>query len=211
MNSKLKKEINDIVKEKEEIIIKNRKLQNVINDIVKEKEEIINHNIKLQNEINYIVKEKEEIINLNTKLQNEINDIKKLLKKKEEIIITEKNDKKELNNKVESLQKMLIENFNTKENEIKELKSKILFEISKAEKLMSVIIVSKDEAIYYSFLCKNTDKLTKIEELFYEKYPEYNKKENYFIINGNKINKEKTLEENKISNSDIITIINNND
>ena len=189
----------------------NRKLQNEINDIVKEKEEIINKNRKLQNEINYIVKEKEEIINLNTKLQNEINDIKKLLKEKEEIIATEKNDKKELNNKVESLQKMLIENFNTKENEIKELKSKISFKKSKAEKLMSVIIVSKDEAIYYSFLCKNTDKFTRIEELFYEKYPEYKKKENYFIINGNKINKEKTLEENKISNSDIITIINNND
>jgi len=106
---------------------------------------------------------------------------------------------------------MLIENFNTKENEIKELKSKILFEISKAEKLMSVIIVSKDEAIYFSSLCKNTDKFTRIEELFYEKYPEYKKKGNYFIINGNKINKEKTLEENKISNSDIITIINNNE
>ena len=107
---------------------------------------------------------------------------------------------------------MLIENFNTKENEIKELKSKISFEASKSEKLISVIIISNDEAIHCSFLCKNTDKFKRIEEFVYEKYPEYKKTENYFIINGNnKVNTDKTLEENKIKNSDIITIINYED
>ena len=76
---------------------------------------------------------------------------------------------------------------------------------------MTIIIISNDKKIHYSFLCKNTDKFTRIEKLIYEKYPEYKKTENYFFVNGNKINKNETLEENKIKNSDIITIIDNGD
>jgi len=86
------------------------------------------------------------------------------------------------------------------------MKSRFPFDLSEGEKLISIIIVSTDQKIHHSFICKNTDKFTKIEYLLYEIYPEYMESENYFIANGNKINKYKSLEENDIKNSDIITL-----
>ena len=78
--------------------------------------------------------------------------------------------------------------------------------LDKNEKLMTIIFISSDQKIHYSFICKNTDKFNKIENLLYEKYPEYEESENYFTVNGNKIIKSKTIEQNKINNSDIIIL-----
>jgi CRISPR/Cas system-associated protein endoribonuclease Cas2 len=63
-----------------------------------------------------------------------------------------------------------------------------------------------DQNIIYSIICKNTDNFKEIEKRFYEKYPEYRNTKNYFIVNGKEIDKTKNLDENKIKNSDIITI-----
>ena len=60
--------------------------------------------------------------------------------------------------------------------------------------------------MYYSIICKNTDTFSKIEKLLYDEYPGYKNLENNFFVNGNKINRYETLEENKIYNSDIITL-----
>ncbi len=46
--------------------------------------------------------------------------------------------------------------------------------------------------------------------MLYEKYPKYTDTENFFVVGGNKINRNKTLEENNIKNNDIITLIINN-
>jgi hypothetical protein len=46
--------------------------------------------------------------------------------------------------------------------------------------------------------------------MIYEKYPKYADGENFFIVNGNKIIRGKTIEENNIKNNDIITLIVNN-
>ena len=100
----------------------------------------------------------------------------------------------------------LIEKLEAKEKEIKDIKSRFPFELSEGEKLISIIMVSTDQKIHHSFICKNTDKFTKVEYLLYEIYPEYMETDNYFIVNGNKINKYKSLEENKINNSDIVTL-----
>ena len=78
--------------------------------------------------------------------------------------------------------------------------------LDKNEKLMTIIFISFEEDIHYSLICKNTDKFNKIENLLYEKYPEYEESENYFTVNGNKIIKSKTIEQNKINNSDIIIL-----
>ena len=71
---------------------------------------------------------------------------------------------------------------------------------------MSVIITSPDQKIHFSIICKNTTSFNRIEEKIYKDYPEYLEIENYFLVNGNKINKYKTMEENKIKNSDIIVL-----
>ena len=71
---------------------------------------------------------------------------------------------------------------------------------------MTVIFTSFDQKIHYSLICKNTHIFNQLEILLYDKYPEYKETENFFIVNGIKINRFKTLEENKINNSDIILL-----
>ena len=61
----------------------------------------------------------------------------------------------------------------------------------------------------YSMICKNTEKFSKLEEKLYKDYPEYSKFDNYFKINENRVDKMKTLDENKIKNNDVIIIIKN--
>ena len=92
----------------------------------------------------------------------------------------------------------------TKENIINVIKINIPIEIKSGERLMSVIFSSIDENIHYSVICKNTDIFNNIEKKFYDKYPEYKNTKNDFITNGNKIDKLKSLDDNKIKNSEII-------
>ena len=77
---------------------------------------------------------------------------------------------------------------------------------NKEEKFISMMIVSNEEDIYCSFICKSTDKFKEVEKQLYEVYPEYSKRQNLFFINGIKIDKNKSLEENGIKNNSLITI-----
>ena len=60
--------------------------------------------------------------------------------------------------------------------------------------------------MHFSVICKNTEKFHKIEGQLYENYPEYSENDNFFILNGRKINRYKSLEENSIKNNDIIIL-----
>jgi len=71
---------------------------------------------------------------------------------------------------------------------------------------MSVIISTEDKNILYSVIAKNNDKFLRIEEKFYDAFPEFGIVENSFYLNGNKINKYQSLEENAIKNSELIII-----
>ena len=119
------------------------------------------------------------------------------------MITRDKENKADLMKAFEDLKKQFAQINNAKDDEIKKLKSS-------EEKLMTLIVISNDEIVHYSFICKNTYTFTKIEEMIYDKYPEYKKRENSFFVKGKKINRNKTLEENKIKNSDIITLISKN-
>ena len=90
--------------------------------------------------------------------------------------------------------------------QIEVFKSIIPFEVSIGDKLMSVIFISSDENIHYSIICKNNDNFSRLEKVLYDEYPEYKETENYFIVNGKKINRFKTLEENNIKNNSVITL-----
>jgi len=100
----------------------------------------------------------------------------------------------------------LMEEIKIKDNEIKELKSKFPFELNKDEKLMTIIFTSQDQKIHYSLICKNTDKFNKVENMLYDEYPEYQESENYFTVNGNRVIKSKTIEQNNIKFSDIVIL-----
>ena len=77
---------------------------------------------------------------------------------------------------------------------------------------MTVIFSFTNKDILYSVICKNTDKFTKIENLLYDKYPECRDTQNFYTLNGQKIDKYKNLEENNIYNSAVIQLnqMNNN-
>lgn len=141
-------------------------------------------------------KEKEHIQSINEELTNKI----------KEIAIN--NNANNINlNKINELLEQLI----FKENELKEFKSNFPFNIKNGEKLMPVIFQSVDKKVNYAFICKNTDKFNIIENMLYDVFPEYIDSENYFFVNGNKINKNKTFEQNNIKYSDIILMMQNNE
>ena len=143
-----------------------------------------------------------------TKLQNVNEYLEKELKLEREKnynICTKENNSNEDPNKIIKLYDEISENH----KEIKYLKGKLErfpFDLCENEKIMSVIISTEDKTILYSVIAKNTDKFLRVEEKFYDAFPEFGKVENSFYINGNKINKYQTLEENAIKNSELIII-----
>ena len=74
------------------------------------------------------------------------------------------------------------------------------------EKLFRIKFISIDQNINFSTVAKNTDNFAKLEAALYEKFPKYKETENYFLVNGKKLNKHKTLDENKIKDNDILTL-----
>jgi len=109
---------------------------------------------------------------------------------------------------IKELNQIIIEK--EKKINILEIKlSRFPFELKEKDKLMSVIFTSLEEQFYYSIICKNTDSFDTIKSKLYDAFPEYSETENYFTVNGNRINKVKTLEYNKINNNDLI-ILNKN-
>ena len=114
-----------------------------------------------------------------------------------------KNDNNNMIKLIEYMQKL-----EEKEKELRNIKSKLPFELTEHERIMTVIFTSTDQKIHYSMICKNTDFFSRLEIELYkvEEYKEFKKTENFFIVNGKKINRFETLEENGIKNSDIITL-----
>ena len=79
-------------------------------------------------------------------------------------------------------------------------------ELLPGEKWMSVDILSVNQKVHTSVICKNTDLFINVELKVYEQYPKYKEVENYFTVNGIKINKYKSMDENKIKNNDKILL-----
>ena len=90
------------------------------------------------------------------------------------------------------------------ENEIKLFRK--YYNFPKGEELISIKFVSVLKDVDYSIIIKNTEKFSKIESIFYNKYPKYVDTENFFMAGGNKINRYRTLEGNKIKNGDVIVV-----
>ena len=51
---------------------------------------------------------------------------------------------------------------------------------------------------------KDTEITSRIEEKFYNEYPEFKEKETYLMLNANKIKRFKSLKENDVKDGDII-------
>ena len=72
--------------------------------------------------------------------------------------------------------------------------------------MICINFISNEEDIYWSCICEKKDIFSKIENNFYNIYPDYKSFKNDFIFNGIKIIKEKTLEDIGIKSNDIIYI-----
>ena len=139
--------------------------------------------------------------------KNKISELEKLINELQ-LKIKENDNLKgkiiELQNILTKKNKIIIE----LENEIKIFRKYCNF--SETEKLLSIKFISGEQDIDYTIIAKNTENFSILENSIYNEYPQYRETENYFLINGKKINKHKTLEQNKINNNDIITLFINN-
>ena len=154
-----------------------------------------------------LLKQNEEYKNKISELENIIKELKNQLKEKDKLLQEAKIKIDNLNKKI----KEIISNDKIKENKTIELENEIklfrtYYNFSSNEKLISIKFISFDQVIDYTVITKNTDYFVKIEQILYEKYPQYRDSENYFLANGIKINKNRTLEENKIKNNDVLTL-----
>ena len=168
----------------------------------------LNEAIRRYKILNKEINNSEDDLNIEIENKNELIDINELLIKE----IKKFNDSININEdkNISNLDKDIT--IKKLYKDIDELKNKLSLypiELSKGEKLISVIFSSQNENMIYSIICKNTEKFSKLEEKLYKDYPEYSKFDNYFKINGNRVDKMKTLDENKIKNNDVIIIIKN--
>ena len=107
----------------------------------------------------------------------------------------------ELNKKNNEIQQLLIKNNNTRDNyEITSIKP--------GEKIMALNFVSmgNQDIGHYNLVCKNVDLFIRLEERLYEDFPQFKEYETYFEVNGKRIKRFKTLEQNNIKTNDIINI-----
>ena len=68
-----------------------------------------------------------------------------------------------------------------------------------------VSMVNQD-IMNYNLICKNIDLFVRLEERLYEDFPQFKEYETYFVVNGKRIKRFKTLEQNNIKTNDIINI-----
>ena len=173
----------------------------------------------------------DRITKLEEEIEKKDKEIKELKKKIEDIYINENNTNSKINNiltlkdnnsenerlkkELEEKQKQLdkankklidnLDSINQKDKRIKILEDAIPFNIKEGDHLMCVIFQSfNNQAIHYPFLCTNKQVFTNLENLLYERIPEYKRTNNYFISNGKIIEKYLSLEENNIRDGDII-------
>ena len=156
------KEQNNILSKKEEEINKKEKLLNekeikLSNEIIKREKEIKEKENILKNELKIMKEELEKV------KENALNEKEnKLLLTEKDFELKEKEYKLSEENKKLSEKKLLKINFYLNriielEDEKKELKKILPFEILKGEKIISIIFISVDQKILYSIICKNTD------------------------------------------------------
>ena len=186
---------------------KNMKMN--INSSISEFEFKLNNEKKENENLNLKIKELNQIIN---KLQNEIeeekNKNKNLLGKIKEIENnkrTSKENENEFFKRSSTFDKQLV-NLYQKIEELKEKLARYPFELLEGEKMICILFSSYDQKIISPIICKNNDIFSAVELKLYEIYPKYAEKELYFLVNGSKVNRNKSLEFNNIHDHDTIVV-----
>ena len=179
-------------------------------------DKLVEENKKLKNEIK---QKNNEIEKLKSDIANYINENNNLKNEKKNLDIYQQENQKlknlndELSNRVKILENQNI-NLNNQDKNIQlvnELKGNDnnLNELNISKDLIPVIFQTTDKKITYAIICRKTDKFNKIENIFYEIFPDLEETEefeNIFKVKGKKIIRSKTLAQNNINYSDIVVL-----
>ena len=154
----------------------------------------------------------------------EINELKRQLKEEKDkniqLINENKNLKKTVNklkdelNKINGYRQKLENDLAQKDIEKQKLlsqKNNGYFDINSLQqndRIISVNFVSMGsyDIGHYSLICKTRDLFVNLEERLYNDFPNFKNYETYFEINGKRIKRFQTLEQNNIKNNDVINI-----
>ena len=147
---------------------------------------------------NYSNKKEEKLINDNNNLKEKINNLNIEL------------------NQIKVLNVKLSNDLTQKNIEIQKLlsppkKSKEYYDMSSIrpnDRMITINFVSmgRNDIGHYSLICKKRDLFVKLEERLYEDFPQFKDYQTYFEVNGKRIKRFKTLEQNQIKNNDIISM-----
>ena len=104
-------------------------------------------------------------------------------------------------NEEKNKNKKLLKKLDKEKKKFKELKDK-----KSEEEIIAILFTSVNQDIHRPISCKNTDTFTEIEEKIFNEYPKYKDLNTYFTVNGNIINRLKTIEENGIKDGNTIIV-----
>ena len=143
------------------------------------------------------------LINENGRLNNIINDLNNQINNLNNQIRNIQNNE----NRIELLEKEIQE----KNDEIQIYQSKLrnsIISIKPGENILAINFVCKDiqDIDHYCLPCKNADLFVRLEEKLNNNFPILRDHETYFEVNGRRIKRFKTLDENNIKSNDIINI-----
>ena len=176
-------------------VIKINELERQLKEEKEKNQELIFENKNLKEKINKLNKENSQIIELKkaiNDLNNELNHIKDLKQKME-------ND---LAKKDSEMQKLLSQK-NKNYYDISDISS-----LKQGDKIIGVNFVSMgtNDIGHYNLVCKNGDLFVRLEERLYNDFPYFKNFETFFEVNGKRIKRFKTVEQNQIKANDIINI-----
>ena len=73
------------------------------------------------------------------------------------------------------------------------------------ENMISVIFqCNDDQTVHYPVICNENQIFSEVEKKLYEEYPQYKKTTNFFMCNGNTVDKTKNMKENKLKHGRLI-------
>ena len=171
--------------------------------VINEKIEVIKNQYKelLNQELKNTVKRLIKAAGTNLKNFNDKYNNIYLTKEKELILKCNEIEKLNINIKGKEIYYNKLEEENKK---LKEEISRFPPSLLQNEYIILLIIMTKDEKVMFPLMCKNTDKLNKIKEIFYKEFPEYSDNNGNFYCHNNLLTIDKSLQECNIKNNDII-------
>ena len=160
----------------------------------------VNNNLFYESQINELKRQLNEERNKNQILNQKINELNIYINNYQTNINNYENKIKMLEKEIQKYKSNYNYFYNTTNSSINILKP--------GEKVIAINFVSmgNQEVGHYCQVCKNTDTFIRLEEKLNNDFPKLKDYETYFEVNGRRIKRFKTLDENKINHNDIINI-----